>query len=110
MKTEVKTPSVTISISSIDHMLDGHACTRKRVIASAESNCLGMKEKQPDLAQCPNKESVEKFWLHIDETNFTFTMTVGSREAYQILKLSLFLMMPPFVDGLTQFTSSQIIR
>lgn len=94
MKTEVKVPSVTISTSSIDRLLSGHDCTRKKLfVQSAESNQLDVKEKRAAFTQWLTKEEAEKFLLYIDETNSrTWCSHSYGRSSGQSSVFSLFLL------------------
>lgn len=70
-ENEVEVTGVTIIISPIDRLLDGHKYTRKEpIVQPTERNQLDEEEKRVDFPHWITKEGVEKFWIYTDQTNF----------------------------------------
>lgn len=70
-KMEVKVPAVATGTPPIDRLLDEHVRTRKNAHTISRTSPIGCEKKQADFAQWLTKKGMDKFWLHICETNFS---------------------------------------
>lgn len=70
-RMEIDIPDVTISVSSIDRLLDGHGYSRKKLtIQPIERNRQDVKEKRVDFVNWLGNSGTTKLRIYIDETNY----------------------------------------